>query len=86
MAVFAPPGGGKGTVCGKLADDFGLVHVSSGNLFRAAIRRGDPDGLKAKTYMDAGALVPASVAHEIVYAGLVTPSCLKQYVSTVGEF
>mmetsp|Transcript_6514 Transcript_6514/g.11987 ORF Transcript_6514/g.11987 Transcript_6514/m.11987 type:complete len:271 (+) Transcript_6514:31-843(+) len=78
MGIFAPPGGGKGTVCANLTRDFGLVQISTGDLLRAAKKEGTPLGLKAKSYMEAGELVPADLIHEIVAEALMDPEVIEK--------
>ena len=66
LVLFGPPGAGKGTQSQLLIDQFGLTHVSSGDLFRYNLRQGTPLGLQAKSYMDQGALVPDHVTVDII--------------------
>ena len=66
IVLFGPPGAGKGTQAQLLIDQFGLEHVSSGDLFRHNLRQGTPLGLRAKEYMDQGVLVPDDVVIDIV--------------------
>jgi len=61
LILFGPPGSGKGTQATKLADRFGLVHISTGDLFRYEIGNDTPLGIEAKRYMDQGQLVPDTV-------------------------
>jgi len=58
---MGPPGAGKGTQAQRLVDELGIIHVSTGDLFRAAIGQGTPLGLEAKKYIDNGKLVPDEV-------------------------
>ncbi len=58
--LFGPPGAGKGTQA-EFLKERGLLHLSTGDLLRAAVAQGTPLGLEAKTYMDAGDLVPDAV-------------------------
>ncbi len=58
IIMLGPPGSGKGTQAARLADKKGLVHLSTGDLLRNAVKEGTELGLKAKTYMEAGNLVP----------------------------
>ena len=62
LILFGPPGSGKGTQAAILVEREGLVHLSTGNMFRAAIRQGTPIGLRAKEHMDGGHLVPDETA------------------------
>jgi adenylate kinase len=61
LILFGPPGSGKGTQAAKLIEKYNLLHISTGDLFRAEIGNGTALGLEAKSYMDKGALVPDSV-------------------------
>lgn len=58
IIMLGPPGSGKGTQAARLADNKGLAHLSTGDLLRNAVKEGTELGLKAKTYMEAGNLVP----------------------------
>merc|ERR1712200_341257 len=59
--IIGAPGSGKGTISNWIVRDFGLTHVSSGDLLRANLRDGTPLGLEAKAFMEKGDLVPDSV-------------------------
>ncbi len=61
LILFGPPGSGKGTQAVKLAEEFNLLHISTGDLFRSELKNETPLGLEAKKYMDKGALVPDEV-------------------------
>lgn len=61
LILFGPPGSGKGTQAEKLVEKFGLLHISTGDLFRYEIGNNTPLGIEAKSYMDKGELVPDSV-------------------------
>ena len=61
LILLGPPGAGKGTQAERLREDFGLPHISAGDMLRAQVGAGTELGLKAKGYMDAGALVPDEV-------------------------
>ncbi len=61
LILFGPPGSGKGTQSEKLVADYGLVHLSTGNLLREEIANKTPLGLEAKNFMDKGQLVPDEV-------------------------
>jgi adenylate kinase len=61
IVLFGPPGAGKGTQAVKLVQKYGLVHLSTGDIFRANIKGGTELGQLAKSYMDKGDLVPDEV-------------------------
>ncbi|GGT32332.1 adenylate kinase [Streptomyces purpureus] len=61
IVLVGPPGAGKGTQAAYLAKNLAIPHISTGDLFRANISQGTELGLKAKSYMDAGELVPDEV-------------------------
>ncbi len=58
LVFLGPPGAGKGTQAKRLAREKGLVHISTGDILRDAVKRGTPLGLKAKEFMEKGQLVP----------------------------
>ena len=66
IVLLGPPGAGKGTQAGKIAEKLGVPQISTGDLFRHNISTGTPLGLEAKKYLDAGDLVPASLTNSLV--------------------
>ena len=66
ILMFGPPGAGKGTQAQRLEEDFGFIHISTGDILREAVERQTPVGLKAQEYMERGELVPDSVIIPIV--------------------
>jgi len=58
MVFLGPQGSGKGTVISKIKDNLGVPHISTGDMFRAALKEGTEFGQKAKEYMNKGELVP----------------------------
>ncbi|OFU59465.1 adenylate kinase [Corynebacterium sp. HMSC11E11] len=70
LVLLGPPGAGKGTQAAILSEKLGVPHISTGDLFRANIGEGTPLGLEAKSYMDAGNLVPDDVTVRMVESRL----------------
>ena len=70
--LFGPPGAGKGTHAGAIAQKYNLKHISTGELLRAEIAAGTELGKQAKTLIDAGALVPDSVVEGMIESAFDT--------------
>ncbi len=66
IIILGPPGSGKGTQAKMLAEQYGLRHLSTGDLFRKAMQSGTEVGVEAKSYIDRGELVPDEVTWRIV--------------------
>ena len=66
LLIIGAPGAGKGTVSDRIINDYELVHVSTGDMLREAVKNGTPVGLQAQGYMNRGELVPDEVIHEII--------------------
>ena len=77
LILLGAPGAGKGTQAEILCKKLGIPSISTGNILRAAIKDGTPTGLKAKSYMDAGQLVPDEVIIGIVGERLQQADCAK---------
>jgi adenylate kinase len=75
IVMLGPPGAGKGTQAKLLAEDLGVPHVSSGDLFRDHLGRKTELGLLAKGYMDRGDLVPDDVTVSMVVERISRPDC-----------
>jgi adenylate kinase len=73
LVFLGPPGVGKGTQAVSVAKAFGLVHVATGDILRAAVKAGTKTGLEAKSFMDAGKLVPDDVVNRLVRERLQEP-------------
>jgi adenylate kinase len=66
LLIMGPPGAGKGTQAAMICEEFGIQHVSTGDLFRLNLTQGTALGQEAKKYMDAGEYVPDSVTNGMV--------------------
>lgn len=73
IVLLGGPGSGKGTQAKKLVEKLKIPQISTGDIFRAALKEGTPMGLKAKTYMDKGELVPDDVVIGVVEERLAKP-------------
>ena len=80
IVMLGAPGAGKGTQAKKIADRYQIPHISTGDIFRANIKNGTELGKKAKSYMDAGNLVPDSLTLELVVDRLAQDDCKNGYV------
>ena len=80
LILLGAPGAGKGTQAEILCDKLGIPTISTGNILRAAVKEGTPMGKKAKSFMDAGALVPDDVIVGIVKERLAEPDCAKGFI------
>ncbi len=80
MVMLGPPGAGKGTQAVKVAEQYSIPHISTGDIFRAAIKEGTEVGRKAKKYLDAGELVPDSVVTEIVAERIKKEDCSEGFL------
>ena len=80
LILLGAPGAGKGTQAEILSAKLGIPTISTGNILRAAIKEGTSIGLEAKSYMDAGKLVPDSVIIGIVAQRLEQPDCSGGFI------
>ena len=80
LILLGAPGAGKGTQAEILCKQLGIPTISTGNILRAAIKEGTPTGLKAKSYIDAGKLVPDEVIIGIVHERLAQDDCKSGYI------
>jgi len=80
IVLFGPPGAGKGTQAEFLIQHFGLIHLSTGDLLRREIAGSTPLGLKAKSFMDKGELVPDSVVIGMIKNMLVANADAKGFI------
>ena len=74
------PGAGKGTQAEIISEKYNIPTVSTGNIIRAALKNGTEMGLKAKSYIDAGELVPDNVVIGIIKERLSEPDCKEGYI------
>lgn len=75
LILIGPQGSGKGTIAKKIANDFGLVPISTGDLFREHIAKGDELGVIANSYISRGNLVPLDLTMKILKARLKKADC-----------
>ncbi len=80
IIMLGAPGAGKGTQAKKIAAKYGIPHVSTGDIFRANIKNGTELGMKAKTYMDAGNLVPDEITIGMLLNRIHEEDCKNGYV------
>ena len=80
LILLGAPGAGKGTQAEILSAKLSIPTISTGNILRAAIQAGTPVGLEAKSYMDAGQLVPDEVIIRIVAQRLAQDDCAKGFI------
>ena len=76
IIMLGAPGAGKGTQAKKIAAKYSIPHVSTGDIFRANIKNGTELGMKAKSFMDAGGLVPDEITIGMLL-GIVLPGCIS---------
>jgi adenylate kinase len=75
LVLMGLPGAGKGTQAERIVENYSIPHISTGDMFRAAIKEGTPLGIKAKSFMDQGHLVPDEVTIGIVRERLSKDDC-----------
>ena len=80
IIMLGAPGAGKGTQAKKIAAKYGIPHISTGDIFRANIKNGTELGLKAKSYMDAGGLVPDEITIGMLLDRIHQADCENGYV------
>jgi len=90
LIFLGPPGAGKGTQAKIISRKYSIPQVSTGDILRTAVRESTPMGIRAKEYMDSGALVPDEVVIGIVEERLKQPDCEKGFIldgfpRTVGQ-
>lgn len=80
IIMLGAPGAGKGTQAKKIAEKYGVPHISTGDIFRANIKEGTELGKKAKSYMDQGLLVPDELTCDLVVDRISQPDAAAGYV------
>ena len=75
LIILGAPGSGKGTIAAELTKKYNILHISTGDIFRANIKEKTPLGIKAKEYIDRGDLVPDSVTIDMLEDRLSQPDC-----------
>ncbi len=80
ILLMGPPGAGKGTQAANLVKKYDIPHISTGDMFRAAVKEGTELGRKAKACMDGGQLVPDEITIGIVRERLAKPDCAKGFI------
>ncbi len=80
LLIMGPPGAGKGTQAEVLVKELNITHISTGDMFRAAIKEGTEMGKKAKSFMDKGELVPDEVVIGMVKERLSQPDCKQGFL------
>jgi adenylate kinase len=80
VLLFGPPGAGKGTQAAAVAAASGMPHIATGDMFREHLREGTPLGLKAKSYISSGALVPDDVTIGMLSDRISQPDAVRGFV------
>jgi len=80
LVIFGPPGSGKGTYASRLRSKLDITTISTGDIFREAIKQGTELGKKVKKYLDRGQLVPDETAIEAVNNRIAKPHCEKGFI------
>ena len=80
IILFGPPGAGKGTQAKLIASEFGIKQLSTGEMFRSAIKNKTPLGVKVKSILDKGKLVPDATVVDLVAEALSKPEFSKGYI------
>jgi len=80
VVFLGPPGAGKGTQALKVSEFFGFPHISTGDMFRKAASEGSPLGLKAKSFMDKGDLIPDEVVTGVVIDRIAEEDCGSGFI------
>mmetsp|Transcript_23464 Transcript_23464/g.21337 ORF Transcript_23464/g.21337 Transcript_23464/m.21337 type:complete len:281 (-) Transcript_23464:24-866(-) len=77
IIIAGAPAAGKGTQCEIITQSFGVIHLSTGDILRAAVKQGTDLGIKAKAFMDAGQLVPDDLIIDVICDRLKQQDCIE---------
>ena len=80
IVFFGPPGSGKGTIASIVKKELGIPHISTGDLLREEVKKGTDLGIKAKSYMDRGELVPDDLVLEVLKRRIEKPDCKNGFI------
>jgi len=80
VIFLGPPGAGKGTQAKQIAQEYGVPHISTGDMFREHVSRGTPLGLRAKAIMERGELVPDDLVLSMVEERISRPDCAQGFI------
>ncbi len=80
LVLLGAPGAGKGTQAKRIAENYNIPHISTGDIFRENIKNNTELGQKAKAYMDQGLLVPNELVLELIMERFKAPDCKNGYV------
>ena len=80
IIMLGAPGAGKGTQAQRIAEKYGIPHISTGDIFRANIKNGTELGKKAKAFMDQGLLVPDELTVDLVMDRISQLDCKEGYI------
>ena len=80
LILLGPPGAGKGTQATKMIEEYGIPQISTGDILRGEVKAGSDLGRKAKSYMDAGDLVPDELILEMVKNRVAQDDCKKGFI------
>ena len=80
LVLFGPPGAGKGTQAARLAEKYGLAHLSTGDMLRAAVASGSELGRRVAAIMERGELVPDDIVVRLIEERIEQPDCAKGFI------
>lgn len=80
IILLGPPGAGKGTQARRLQEERGLIQLSTGDMLRESVKKGDALGVQAKSIMEAGQLVPDTLMIALIAERIGRPDCAKGFI------